>query len=131
MEKFDLQKDLSAHVAANHPNFRYGCEHCPKKFQSFSAAYKHAKKHGPPPHVCKYCKKGFYFKKHLIIHKQLDTGKNLIPCTNCQKQFTSQRLMEQHTVTGQGQVHQCQQCNTKANMAQNLKIHICGEHGEG
>ena len=39
--------------------------------------------------------------------------------------------MEQHEVTHQGQVHQCQQCNMKANMAQNLKIHICLGHGEG
>ena len=120
-EKFDLQKDLSAHVSVAHPNFRYSCEYCFKTFQSFSAAYKHAKKHGPLLHVCKYCKKGFYFKKHLIIHKRLHTGKNLIPCTNCPKQFTSQRLMQQHAVTHQGQV---QQCNTKANMAQNLKIHV-------
>ena len=56
-ETFNLQKDLTAHVLATHPAFWYSCEHCTRTFQSFSAAYKHAKKHGPPLHVCKYCKK--------------------------------------------------------------------------
>ena len=61
-----------------------------------------------------------FSSKHLMIHKHLHTGKNLILCTNCNKQFPSQGWMEQHTVSHQGQVHQCQQCNT----TQNLKIHI-------
>ena len=128
---FNLQKDLTTYVLAGHPTFGYSCEHCTKTFQSFSVVYKHAKKHGSSLHMCKYCQKGFYFRKHLIIHKHLHTGKNLIPCTNCNKQFTSKRLLQQHAITHHRQVHQCQQCNTKASTAQNLKIHIRGEHGDG
>ena len=48
---FNLVKDVNLHVKQDHPQFRYKCKYCTKKFQNYASCYKHERKHGTPNHM--------------------------------------------------------------------------------
>ena len=126
-----LGSQLTAHVKDKHPNFRFKCKYCKNEYVTFSSKFKHEMKHSAPTHVCSFCGKGFYFPLDLSNHEKLHTKKDMVPCTNCDKKFPTQRLMDQHVVTHQQQEHKCDQCNRICNTRQNLRQHQKGAHGSG
>ena len=131
-ELFRPIKDLNIHIRATHKRFCYKCIHCTKKFTNYSSCYKHQKYHMNAPHVCKICRKGFWFPKNLKVHEQIHTRKGLFKCTNCSNYYTTCAAMDNHRQTHQGQVFTCDKCPYfKTDTAPNYRQHVCRKHGKG
>jgi len=48
------------------------------------------------PHVCKFCGKGFKWKKDLVKHGPVHTGERPFPCNICNKAFKEKSTLTRH-----------------------------------
>ena len=130
-EKTQSNKDLTSHITASHPNFKFPCSYCQKTYDSFNGKYKHERSHAPKVHQCEYCGKAFQFPQLLLYHRHLHTGKDFIPCTNCPKKFLSQCSMDQYVVTHRNVTISCDKCSFTSKTRSYLKQHKRGKHSPG
>ena len=77
--------------------------------------------------------KDFTFNSELQEHRKHHTGEGLIPCTGCNKKFTSNRYMKEHAKChiDPDKKYQCTDCRRQCSSPANLRAHIKGAHGAG
>ena len=93
------QLACNSHMKSAHPDHKYICDKCNKRYDTYNAWYKHTQTHYVLPHKCEFCEKRFLFPYQKANHEKLHTKKDLIPCTwrGCKRKFTSKKSMFQHT----------------------------------
>ena len=76
IKKDKTQGEQNVHIKKKHPNFRFLCKHCDKKYQTFNAKWKHESAHKTFKYKCPYkgCKSRFQFPKDLREHEPKHTG---------------------------------------------------------
>lgn len=131
-QQFHSQKDVNQHLQDKHPTYRFECRYCGSKYSTANACYKHEKNHEPKQFQCEYCDKEYTYISEWRVHRRTHTQVGLIPCTNCDKTFTTNRSMLRHAVVHQGQRYTCDKCpNFETYTPGGLHQHEKGEHGPG
>ena len=77
------------------------------------------------------CTKLFQFSGLLTEHIRTHTKKDLIPCTNCKKRFTTNRNMFEHQKTHQNLSFVCPTCGYSFNTKPHMDQHFKGAHEPG
>ena len=102
-EKFNVAKEMLVHIRDKHPDVRFHCKYCPKKFITRHGRWKHYKVHNiqKSEFVCKTCKKIYAFKYQLIEHERrhLKNKGKIFKCDTkgCDSFFSTRRAMKRHT----------------------------------
>ena len=109
-EVFSSHKKLTEHISKDHPEFKYSCRYCPKKFESASWKYQHQARHKGLKFKCPVdtCGKLFQFGYQYRDHQRKHTRKGLYLCStrNCGKVFTTKRARTFHEKnTASQQIH--------------------------
>ena len=89
--KDKTQEEQNIHIKEKHPNFRFSCKYCDKKYQTFNAKWKHESGHKIFKYKCPYkeCKSRFQFPKGLREHEPKHTGEKKYPCTHCRLSYNN------------------------------------------
>ena len=97
---FSSHKKLTQHVKDDHPEFKYSCRYCPKKFESASWKYQHQARHKGLKFKCSVdsCGKLFQFGYQYRDHQKKHTRKGLYLCStrDCGRVFTTKRARTFH-----------------------------------
>ena len=137
------KSDMVKHINSVHPDFKWTCRYCPKKYGSRAARNKHEIVHiHGYRFFCSYgkCTKKFVFAGELQEHERKHTRKNLWPCTfkDCDKAYPSKHTRDSHVHSHTSEDWTCaavlddgSACGQECVSKNHLKQHIRGEHGEG
>ena len=128
-------RKLNKHIAENHPDFKYDCAECPRRFDTYNACYKHEQSHFEFKYGCSYCKQTFQFPYQQRNHIRIHTNVGKLQCTwpKCKRMFTCNKNMFQHLQSHTDQTWECLKCDPKRifQTVSNFRQHTKGEHEGG
>lgn len=135
---FAFKQGLERHEILHSRQQPHRCQYCELSFSTTSKLARHLTAHaGERPFPCKICSKSYllshHFTRHLRSHKNVaEVGSILFQCTQCKKQFPTQRELVQHSSEMHAQNSLfCPICNEKSTNISDLKNHInLHSHGE-
>ena len=100
-DKFASTSELTKHLKAKHPDYKYSCKKCTKTFATKNEQYKHLLLHSGKRYSCNTCGKLFYWKCELKDHMRKHTAKPAqrvsCPVRGCKKTYSSKRALQRHT----------------------------------
>ncbi|XP_072947214.1 uncharacterized protein [Epargyreus clarus] len=126
---FNIKSSLRRHIHA-HLDFQlYGCNRCPRKFETKANLLIHSKKMHPNTrehYMCSLCRKAFLSEKNMLLHMAShDTKENEFKCIYCDEEFHQQALLNQHEKKHLvGGKFLCTVCNTSYDCRTQLSLHI-------
>ena len=137
-EQYKSQKELNAHLAADHPAVEHTCKNrkgpCSgKKFSSQAAVkkHKHVAHSDDKAHKCPKCDSSFAFASDLRDHNKVHSDERLHSCASrgCTSTFKHQSGLVRHAKVHQGQVFKCVQCPQEFTTEYLLQQHVSNGHG--
>ena len=97
-DKFDSTSELTKHLKAKHPDYKYSCKKCTKTFATKNGQYKHLLLHSGKRYSCNTCGNFFYWKCELKDHMQKHTAKPAqhvsCPVRGCKKTNSSKHALQ-------------------------------------
>lgn len=134
-KQFYLKSAMLRHVHNQHTNpGQFSCSECNKHFCSKSVLEGHMIAHrGIKNFECDICKRKFFTQKRTNEHKKLVHGpkkqKQIVPCPECDKTFTSGYGLQMHLARHTGnRTFECTQCSRKYATQKDLTVHIRNIH---
>lgn len=143
---------LRNHVQKNHPGSNlteisdagiaaaFVCPFCARNFTRVQKLDLHMLTHGPEPFHCVYCDKSHATRREMREHQETcSTELILLKCDQCEKEFTSQRLLQLHKDEHSDAQFGCPVCgksfNTRLLLGQHkrtqhekaFKCNVCGK----
>ena len=126
-------KELTAHIKATHPGFKYQCSMCPLMYDTYNGRTKHENKHFLFKYVCEFCCKRFQFprryKDHLYLHTK--QGGYKCPTRDCKAVLSTMDNLKIHRKIHDEQKMQCTMCDKELAGSSSLRQHMMGLHGNG
>jgi uncharacterized Zn-finger protein len=106
------------------------CPYCSKKVEK-NRMEGHMNKHNDVrPYSCDECKKTFYCKQLLRLHKTSIHTDQSLECPVCKKTFPSARSLYSHSLRHKNQDrYQCELCEKRFNNSNSLKRHMAIHSG--
>ncbi|XP_067642135.1 zinc finger protein 182-like [Eurosta solidaginis] len=118
---------LDSHQVEIKAQKHFQCTQCPTAFLDETDCKKHIAVHltGKKTRVCGICGEGFAVKKWLIEHLRTHTSDGRIPCSQCDKTYTTSDGLENHerAVHLKEKPHYCQICDKHLQNKQSFRIH--------
>ena len=100
-QKLSSTSELTKHMKEKHPDYKYTCKKCSKRFGTKNGLYKHILLHSGKRYSCNTCGKLFYWQCELKDHMRKHTAKPAqrvsCPVQGCKKTYSSKRALQRHT----------------------------------
>ena len=100
-QKLSSTSELTKHMKEKHPDYKYTCKKCSKRFGTKNGLYKHVLLHSGKRYSCNTCGKLFYWQCELKDHMRKHTAKPAqhvsCPVRGCQKTYSSKHALQRHT----------------------------------
>ena len=99
--KFSSTSELTNHLKADHPDYKYSCKKCAKNFETKNGKYKHVLLHSGKRFSCNTYGKLFYrnceLKDHMRKHSTKAAQHIICPVRGCKKTYSLKRALQRHT----------------------------------
>ncbi|XP_033726236.1 protein suppressor of hairy wing-like [Pecten maximus] len=101
------------------------CNTCGKKLDTLLRLKIHEKVHSSGQYVCNVCGKCYLQERVLLRHVNQMHKNKIIPCTECEEMFKSQRQRDEHLAIKHNipAVLKCKHCNDTFRDVKELRIH--------
>ncbi|CAO2606103.1 Zinc finger protein 669 [Lemmus lemmus] len=123
--RFWTFSSLDMHKRLHTTERLYECKHCRKTFKNYCSFRLHERIHtGEKPYECKQCGKTFRHSSHVQAHKRTHTGEKPYECKQCGKTFTSGHCARRHLGTHSGAwPYKCEVCGKAYQYVYSLRNH--------
>ena len=100
-QKLSSTSELTKHMKEKHPEYKYTCKKCSKRFGTKNGLYKHVLLHSGKRYSCNTCGKLFYWQCELKDHMRKHTAKPAqhvsCPVRGYKKTYSSKHALQWHT----------------------------------
>ena len=132
-ERSTSEAERNMHMITKHPDYKFICEHCNKKFKTKNGLWKHEHKHFAPKFPCTWegCNHKCFYKSDLEAHLKTHTLTGLIQCTwkGCKSMFVSNKNMYAHLESHTETTYKCDECDHSPFATKYLyNQHMRGQH---
>ena len=130
-ERFVFKEELVKHFIAVHDERPYKCPICDKTFEAEENMKLHVTTHDKGGQPCSVCGKVLSGKSALYLHMKVhNTSDKQFQCEQCESKFTLKQNLKFHIRRVHGPPLTCEHCGTLIKGLTSLRKHLLVMHGE-